>query len=336
MPVHQKQQKQQKQPHAWSGGTAPVSLDKSLQSQLLRLLDVRIDFHNVFVLPWSLERAHIEKMGRCDLGYMVTEKTDGLRYMLSCTMQGTKPRIMLFNRAFDMLSWEDTTPQHSLLFTGTMVDGEIIQDRNKRWNFVAFDCLAINGAHIHTMTFTYRLQALQRAVKEIREVMSHLLPDLTIYIKDWHTITSLSTFCSKGLNQSQFPSDGLVFMPSLVGASFGTSQDVLKWKPVELITIDFQVTTTKPGIYRLHVCDKGSLLCMSNLRLKPSIRRSMLDNWLKRSHIIEFGWDYCLQCWQPVKPREDKHFPNNFRTYRNTVNNLQEAITLDELCSFVS
>ena len=330
------EQQKPKQANAWSNGNASVSLDKSLQAKLLKLLDVRIDFHNIFVLPWSLERAHVEKMGRCELGYMVTEKTDGLRYMLSCTTQSSRPHLMLFNRAFDMLSWEDKTPQHSLLFTGTMIDGEIIQDRNKRWNFVAFDCLAINGAHIHNMTFAYRLQALQRAVKEIKDVIKHLLPDLTICMKDWHPLTSLSSLSSKGLNQSQFPSDGLVFMPSLVGASFGTSQDVLKWKPVELITIDFQVTTSKPGTYVLHVCDKGRLVCMSKLRLKPSIRRSMMDNWLKRCHIIEFRWDYCHQCWQPVKPREDKNFPNNFRTYSNTVNNLQEAITLEELCTFFS
>lgn len=243
--------------------------------------------------PISIERRHFKVLK--SQPYVVCEKTDGVRHMLVCFEAPDGKKICaLVDRAFHLTFTTLTVPRDTIL-DGELMDGV----------YHVYDAVRIKGEDLRKKTLTERLAKATAVTKMILKQ-----PKLQVKVKDMVPLSKVGT-----LKLSE-KSDGLIFTPVEEPIRIGTHETLFKWKPRQLITIDFLVKNGKD----LFIQERG------NLRQEAELHISIRP--YPEGTILEC--DYRDKGWTPVKERRDKTYPNNRRTYDRTIVNLRENIQLEE------
>jgi hypothetical protein len=249
--------------------------------------------------PVSIERRHFPLLKRQP--YLVCEKTDGVRHFLVSFEGG----VFLVNRAFHCEAVKIRIPKDTLL------DGELVQFKNKKWGFMVYDAVTVKGESLLNFPLNLRLEKAKAVTKGI--IKTSQAP-FEIKVK---TMWPLGDPISD-LNSFDYETDGLVFTPVNEPIRMGTHETMFKWKPHERITVDFQL---KNGS-ELFVQDRGVPYKEAVLHLHN--RRPDLPD----GTIVECG--YGELGWFVEKVRTDKTHANNRRTYFRTIINIRENIQLTE------
>jgi hypothetical protein len=231
----------------------------------------------------------------------VCEKTDGVRHFLVSFEGG----VFLVNRAFHCEAVKIRIPKDTLL------DGELVQFKNKKWGFMVYDAVTVKGESLLNFPLNLRLEKAKAVTKGI--IKTSQAP-FEIKVK---TMWPLGDPISD-LNSFDYETDGLVFTPVNEPIRMGTHETMFKWKPHERITVDFQL---KNGS-ELFVQDRGVPYKEAVLHLHN--RRPDLPD----GTIVECG--YGELGWFVEKVRTDKTHANNRRTYFRTIINIRENIQLTE------
>jgi mRNA capping enzyme, catalytic domain/mRNA capping enzyme, C-terminal domain len=248
--------------------------------------------------PVSIERRHFPLLKRQP--YLVCEKTDGVRHLLVSFEGG----VFLVNRAFHCEPVKIRIPKDTLL------DGELVQFKNKKWGFMVYDAVMVKGESLLNSPLNLRLEKARGVVKGIIKTAQ---APFEIKVKTmWELGTPIPD-----LNSFDYETDGLVFTPVNEPIRMGTHETMFKWKPRERITIDFEL---KNGC-ELFVQDRGVPFKEAELHLR---NRSEHPD----STIVECG--YGDLGWFVEKVRTDKTHANNRRTYFRTLVNIRENIQLQE------
>ncbi|EFC36360.1 predicted protein [Naegleria gruberi] len=148
--------------------------------------------------------------------------------------------------------------------------------------------------------------------------------------------------------------DGLVFTPKdAVLSAFkpGANNYLLKWKWPNKLTCDFLVSPDENSSLKEHAEGANDNLFhvyfqfskishfFDTVQVKdisPHILAKFLDLQKGTGLIVEMGFDSTKSGWYFLLIREDKTSPNAFKTVANTVENMIENITIDDLKHYIS
>lgn len=261
--------------------------------------------------PISIERKHQPMLK--DHAYAVCEKADGERFLVMWfTHEGQKRCVSISRRCevVDMVV-HGVPPK---FFDGTLLDCE----RTDKWLLV-FDAARVCGEPCSHMDLWGRQALLATWLKRCVRVKGN---PFHIRHKPHWPLGEAGDFV-KHLKSTKvsWNIDGLIFTPVADTLQSGTQRNMFKWKPLDLISIDFHVERVDDSHWKLYLQKKGELVYQETV-----VATSPL---LEGGTIVEFKWSE--GGWTPWRKRPDKVMPNGQFTFQRTVINIKEDIGDEEL-----
>lgn len=280
------------------------------------------------------------------LDYFVCEKTDGVRYCLVASCEG---RLALLDRAMEVREHPADPALAAFLARrpgDTVLDGELVADLATGQDmFVIFDALVVDGERTGLWhSFKRRLAA---AESWLSEAMEDAAFPFDVIIKCQTPCQSLdevnsrftSNLAGHGWVYSDgnctHVSDGLIFTPATV--SYYVCMPY-KWKPAELMTVDFSVSMsdlarrqgTVSGAVKMQ--DSDVTVCEVHVdRSEAWVRELLTGHRGARSVVLECLFQPEEGLWRALKHRGDKNVPNSVRTAFSTLEAIAEGLTLSYL-----
>lgn len=301
-------------------------------------------------------------VGNPQTSYTVTPKADGIRKLLLFSPDG----VWLIMPPFELnLISRSTYPD----FTGTVFDGELVPlerrimengaPTTKYW-YLVFDCLCDNGdLSVQNRHHGLRMEKAQFVSNKIKNTtptanpqnaIAQLSKILAFDTKDFREIRSpaqffdLMTLTLSKLDTLPYKNDGLMFTPenvpyqtnldleNLEKRTLSTIPDIVKWKPVKDMTIDFEIrwvavepTNDNPlgRVIHLYSSSRHGSVLFKGSRVFPfppisqentaSTEQKMGVDFKNEKTlnaptgaIFEYRWDENRKIFIPNRPRPDK------------------------------
>ena len=277
--------------------------------------------------PVAIEIKNIPKLKE---NYMVCEKTDGERGILLLINIDNKPMCFIINRNNELYFMDLSFKKE--VFEGSIFDGELIKTKNDTWNYLIHDCMCYNGISFcessHQLRYACIIDLiLKRYINKEKDpfnIKTKLFYNFgpEIY-KTWEHI--------KKTTENKI--DGLIFTPINHPIVFGRDYSLFKWK--EINTMDLFVKSENKKIELYY--QKKSELVLYNKNLTKENEKLIINfvinivtpSQFKKGVIIEFKFENFL--YIPYRLRTDKDKPNGEITIKNTMINIEENITIDNL-----
>lgn len=217
------------------------------------------------------------------MGFYAAEKTDGMRYMLmilgsrgAYAVDRKFEFIRLPAMYFPRRGADGQPDAGDALLDDTILDGELVVDTRrkgteegtiekvKELRYLCYDACAVGGICLMDKALPLRLMSLRRDVLAPRydaQIAGHdfSLEPFGVDQKDFFSISHLpalfshvkpGTHDSEHLYSYQDPlrkiehgNDGVIFTPIMSPYQCGTCPAMLKWKPSNMNSIDFQLHT---------------------------------------------------------------------------------------------
>jgi hypothetical protein len=229
--------------------------------------------------------------------YYLTYKLDGKRHLYQ---NGFLITSKLEKFKFDL----------GLNFPVTL-DGELYQGK-----FYVFDILFYKGKDVRKLTMTERLKIL----KEIKRTNKSLI--LKEYWSPYSSSIKKNFYEIKKLYKKDLvlngKVDGIIFTPDL--EYYAT---VLKWKPVELLSIDFK-------IHKIN--DKFEMLLQNGSIYHTIIPKKVDYNRYPDNTVVEFIWKKS-KGWLPIRERPDKINSNWITVIESNWAQIQNPVNMNKLLS---
>jgi mRNA guanylyltransferase len=284
--------------------------------------------------PVSLERRDLSKLTEFD--YLVCVKSDGMRFLMVIWSGKT----YMVDRAFKFYEVVQNFDEKSLYpdgvknMCGGIFDGELIRNRQGRWQFVVHDCICMANTDVSQCMFPERYSQVTRLVEEFWVAKGS---EFRISEKQFFTFRQLRML-ERLIEEEKLDhkTDGLIFTPKNRKVGTQTQYDLFKWKPRNLHTFDFKIIKTPNGIIA-YVNKNGQHIPYASVESKSKEEKIFLDGLkencpeFNNGNIVECEYDEVADTYRPVKIRLDKTHPNSLFTVRKTLGNIKESITVGEL-----
>ena len=296
--------------------------------------------------PISIERKDLEYLKKNESDFLVSLKSDGVRYILYMTYrpETDSPVCLLIDRARNMYEIEIWGSED--FYKGTIIDGELLWNlpNESTTTFLAFDILQLKGENMKNKTYSERLVVLENIIfnnvfsKSVEDIENEIeendkiiamnnLYNLTIKAKHFTPPTMLPILWKDRLN-SQYRHDGLIFTKNLDEYKLGSAENsIYKWKPC--YSIDVVIKENK--IY-CNSFKTSTLECIENiLEHKIELTKSKLN--FTENDIVECDVQKngnTLQLF-PMRVRLDKDFPNTMKTIVSSCEGVVNKVTIEEL-----
>lgn len=290
--------------------------------------------------PVSMDRQNIRLMEQN--GYKVSWKADGTRYMMLIDGKDEVYMIDRDNSIFHISNLEfPFRKDMNAHLTNTLLDGEMIIDKVNGQpipRYLIYDIIKINGQPVGQCDFSRRLLCIEKEIIFPRsEKIKMGQIDKT---KEPFSVRNKPFFdinAARKLLEGSFTSqvshevDGLIFQP--IGKYRpGRCDDILKWKPPSLNSVDFRLKISKVGGEGL-IPQTVGLLYVGNYdvpfaQMKVSKELKQYDN-----KIIECTFKN--NTWVFMRQRVDKSFPNSYDTAMAVCNSIQYPVTKANLLEFL-
>jgi hypothetical protein len=316
--------------------------------------------HNPCALAVPLTRTSLRG---CDPAeYLVTLKTDGVRFLLLLTRLKATGRDVAVMIGRDMSMWEIQVWAPSTFFErGTLLDGELAwcQGQEQRLRYFAFDAMCVEGARVGRKPLVERLQALRQCLyitsahrawvdryiaTEDEQLLSFITEENKI-VPTPNNVFGLSLQPKHMLQASVLASpeepqwedgaimghvDGLVFTPRSPPVYVGTHRTMFKWKPTEHQTIDFQIRAAS-----LWLDVDGAVTPVEKLcGLACHLTESAIDDGVYECQLsLDPGGGLLVT---PRRLRADKQRPNARATAEGVVQAIEESIGRSDLAAWAA
>lgn len=266
--------------------------------------------------PISIERRHFSTL--TSNRYYVAEKSDGLRFLMYCTMIDGRRRTILSNRKLDLFSVDAAVSSCS--YNNTVLDGELaVCKTTGQAVYLVFDCIVAAGEHVWKAPFIDRLLKADEMLGPVHRTQDVLAVQIKHF---FHLKKAWAPFLDHYQRVGDlFHTDGMVIIPHDMPVRSGRHDFMFKWKQQLHNTVDMQVVDCK-GEWRLAVFYRAAHKAVPVAELSPS------DLAMSLGDIVECRYDSGK--WIPIMIRTDKEFPNDDLTYERTLINIQENIQLQE------
>lgn len=213
--------------------------------------------------PISFAQQHLQELKKQD--YFVCEKTDGERYLMYLTNDGSEPKgqaIYLINRKNEYYYVpnlhfpHNEDPTFRKFHEASLLDGELVEDKyldgRTAIKFLVFDILVLDGKDLRDRPLDKRLGHLKVFVIKPLHDWLKMYPNekraQACEVNDKKTEFSyaLRTMFEEIIPQVKqlHGNDGLIFTCKGTSYVSGTDAHILKWKPPEENTVDFLMHIT--------------------------------------------------------------------------------------------
>ncbi len=324
-----------------SGPTAIRATDEKLLETLKKIILSHwqtTDERDFFPAPQpvSLERRDLSKL--IEHEYLVCAKSDGMRFLLVCY----SGNCYMVDRAFKFYKvalifknnqlYNSNGPLTNLL--GGIFDGELVLNKQGKWQYVIHDCINIYGKDISKNIFPARYSEIMK-----------LICDYWVSEGSEFRITSKQFFPFKQLgllnklikeDKLDHKTDGIICTPKNKKVGSHTQYDLFKWKPRHLHTFDFKIVKGVDGITAF-VNKNGIHVPYASTSHGSQEEQIFLAGLSKNcpefinNAIVECDYDDTNDIYTPIKLRLDKTHPNSFFTVKKTLCNIKENISMEEL-----
>lgn len=209
------------------------------------------------ILPPDVSPSTINICRQSQEDYTVTVKADGERCLLFVDLKGT---VFMINRKLQARRTGLVSPT----LANTLIDGEFIQNLNL---FLAFDLLFLRGEDIRKRVMFRNPDErgdVKGRIEELEDICQKSLwkkqndravgirtkAYFTLARRNMTDILSKSHELWQSRSQLKYHADGLIFTPRAhpypdVVTSGSRWDRLLKWKPRQLLSIDFQIQVRK-------------------------------------------------------------------------------------------
>lgn len=274
--------------------------------------------------PVSIDTSHFETVQRSR--YAIARKTDGVRacVVISRTRfdeNSTLQTVTMYDRT--MRTPYGLFIQHvpKLLYQGTVLDGEVVEQDDGTYTFLIFDCFVLGSMPQRHLCFWDRLRAISRCLEQCYAYAPGA-DDVRLSVKEF---VSLHQAPARGdLLVSPYRSDGFILMPVDEGIVVGHHQRMFKLKTCH--SVDFMARDGALWVYnrsaRRHV--KAGVLASSTTLHIPenSVVECCLESWHKTQS---------KRVWTPIAVRHDKNRANDSVTMDRTLLNMEQRLTYDHI-----
>ncbi|XP_051264707.1 mRNA-capping enzyme isoform X1 [Dicentrarchus labrax] len=290
--------------------------------------------------PVSMDRQNLRFLEQNP--YKVSWKADGTRYMMLINGKNEVFMIDRDNTIFHIANLEFPFRKDPRVhLSNTLLDGEMIIDKVNGQpvpRYLIYDIIKFNGQPVGQCDFNIRLLCIEKEIISPRmEKMKTGQIDKT---KEPFSVRNKPFFdihAARKLLEGSFTSqvshevDGLIFQPC-GRYKAGRCDDILKWKPPNLNSVDFRLKITKVGGEGLIPQTVGLLYVGSYDRpfakMKATKELKQYDN-----KIIECT--FANNSWVFMRQRVDKSFPNSYETAMAVCKSIQEPVTKEILLEYV-
>ncbi|KAM7136061.1 mRNA-capping enzyme isoform 1-T1 [Molossus nigricans] len=290
--------------------------------------------------PVSMDKQNIKLLEQNP--YKVSWKADGTRYMM--LIDGTNEVFMIDrdNSVFHVSNLEFPFRKDLRIhLSNTLLDGEMIIDRVNGQavpRYLIYDIIKFNAQPVGDCDFNVRLQCIEREIINPRhEKMKAGLIDKTQEPFSVRNKPFFDIYTSRKLLEGNFAKevshemDGLIFQPTGKYKP-GRCDDILKWKPPSLNSVDFRLKITRMGGEGLLPQNVGLLYVGGYERpfaqIKVTKELKQYDN-----KIIECKFEN--NSWVFMRQRTDKSFPNAYNTAMAVCNSISNPVTKEILFEFI-
>lgn len=275
----------------------------------------KFDLYNPLIKPINF----VSKVFTETNDYTVTDKADGQRKMLYVRDDGMY--LLYPPVSISKFSSKGNDYQESIF------DGELINiDGTKK--FLIFDVLFFKKSDMRKLPFKQRLSIINNLnFRENVVTKVFYTPPKNFFVRN-NTILDL-------IPDKEYENDGLIF--NNLNEDYSRNAKIYKWKPKELLTIDFKLkkVTVKsakelnldyqPDAFTLNVFSNHKLTRFSEY---PKI---YIDSEASDGQVIEFYWNYNTEEFEFLRERNDRENPNTYYTAKSIWNDIQKPITIDSI-----
>ncbi|XP_052747194.1 mRNA-capping enzyme isoform X2 [Bicyclus anynana] len=275
--------------------------------------------------------------------YRVSWKADGVRYMMLIDGRDEVYMIDRDNSVFKVHNLQFLHNKRQEHLSNTLLDGELVMDRVNGvekprylcYDIVRFDNMTVGREPFHPVRYSCIEKEIinprNRAIEE-RRIIKEREPFGVILKGFWDVTMAGPLLGEKFARTLHHEPDGLIFQPSKEPYTPGACEDVLKWKPGHMNSVDFKleiVIDNRPGmvakkIGRLWV--GGQTAPYATMRVTKAIRD--LNN-----KIIECKYEN--NEWVFMRERTDKSFPNSFNTAEAVFKSIKNPVTQEILLDYI-
>ena len=288
-------------------------------------------------------------------GYLLGEKTDGLRVVLF----GVGGRWYFVGRRFDFLQVDPThLPSLRALDDVTILDGELVAEELEggggvlRPCYIVFDAPCVNGRLALRQPLAHRLLLARCACFGSRPLASEAEaeqpPPLDLALKQFMPLCHFDTIVSQIVGdcytevhrRAKHGNDGLILMRANVPYHPGPFSGTMKWKPQKQASVDMRlqrVPDARHGALRFVgavVGSSGRLEPYAPIELDPVDREAFAALSDDELPIIECWYDAAHGAWRYKRVRTDKPTPNALQVVHDVVRSIRDDIKQSELRQF--
>ncbi|XP_030054965.1 mRNA-capping enzyme isoform X1 [Microcaecilia unicolor] len=290
--------------------------------------------------PVSMDKENIKFLEQKP--YKVSWKADGTRYMMMIDGRNEVFMIDRDNSVFHVSNLEFPFRKDLRIhLANTLLDGEMIIDKVNGQvvpRYLIYDIIKFSGQPVGDCDFNIRLSCIEKEIIFPRhEKMKNGLIDKAHEPFSVRNKPFFDIYIARKLLEGNFAKevshemDGLIFQPQGKYKP-GRCNDILKWKPPNLNSVDFRLKIAKIGGEGLLTQNVGLLYVGSYER---PFAQTKVTKELKQydNKIIECKFEN--NSWVFMRQRIDKSFPNSYDTAMAVCNSIQNPVTKKILFEFI-
>ena len=235
--------------------------------------------------PVSVQRENLKSIRNDD--YLVSLKSDGIRYFLFLTMCRGTPIAVMIDRALNIFEIE-VWANESFFANDTLFDGELVWEhrgQSPTLLYLVFDVIMIRGNYCADMSYSDRLMMIHKYIlpvapagvsKDDEQLEQYIIDEDKVFsMNNYHSLKFASKKVLKAENVECIWSertsvahmnDGLIFTKNNDSAlkSKSTSYSTFKWKQDN--TIDVLMSVDESDNYEMKLRDETSIVVVDKLK----------------------------------------------------------------------
>ena len=297
--------------------------------------------------PISIERKNLKFLKENESKYVISLKSDGVRYILYMTYRPDTdiPVCIMIDRSKNMYEIEVWASEE--FYNGTILDGELVWNlpNEDSTTYMAFDVLLLKGESLKNKSYKERLVVLDGIIynsflnkknkdieKEIEEneqlVSMNNMYSLSIVSKKFTQLSMIETLW-KNRTYYPFRQDRLILNKSNEEYKLGAADNnIFKWKPSYSIDV-----VIKEGLVYVNASQTNELELLSPTLFDHKICVLTSKINYNESDIVECDIQKNKDSFLlfPMRVRLDKNFPNTLKTVKSSFESVIDKVTIETL-----
>lgn len=229
----------------------------------------------------------------------------------------------------------------------TLVDGELVIDEHKGVKiprFLIYDIIKFQGQDVGQCPFETRVLCIDKELigprnKKFNEgQLNKTIEPFSVRKKDFWKLSTVKVLLDKNSSFCKVLSheiDGLIFQPSGPNDFYksGRCDDILKWKPASMNSIDFRLQIGIQSGTGLLPTLQGNLYVGQYQLPFGQLKKCTKKMREYDGKIIECALD--SNGWVFMRERTDKSYPNSFNTAKGVMESIRNPVTKEILLQYI-